>query len=379
MYIIDEKELKASRIYYESKIPNIVMVSFLTISLIIIISVCFIFIAPYNVVLKTKCELKFKNDVLTIKPMISGPITFKGFQNGQKVNKGDILYMIDNSYYESEFENIDYEISEITKNIKNKEVILEELNLYKKNQKFIHSNNYEIKLILNEIKKLFLEYEYLKEIYLSNLAQYPSSISTIKLKELEQAMYKAEILLENQIAIQEKNIVESIDSYKKLLNEYKLKKSKLEYQYEQTIIRSPIDGYVEEIINISVGEILFSETFIAKIIPCDIENLRVVFYISQNEIAEINKGMEFNISFSKYPVTQYTTLKGHIEYISRDVIFNEDGFYTYKVDGIINSNTIKNYLTENKINLISGMIGEGKILIKTEPLYLYLLKQIGII
>lgn len=88
--------------------------------------------------------------------------------------------------------------------------------------------------------------------------------------------------------------------------------------------------------------------------------------------------MEFTLSFPKYPSSEYTSLKGYIDFIPKDSKLLQNGTAIYQVTGIIDSDTLIKRRNGNKVVLVPGMNATCKIITRTEPLYLFILEKLGI-
>ena len=62
--------------------------------------------------------------------------------------------------------------------------------------------------------------------------------------------------------------------------------------------------------------------------------------------------------------------------ISKDSILGTDGQPYFLITGVLNNVDFIDKRNKKKISLIPGMTGIARIKVRTEPLYVYLLKQI---
>lgn len=180
------------------------------------------------------------------------------------------------------------------------------------------------------------------------------------------------------------------------MNENESNISRLKTELSKTIIKSPVSGFAEELVYVSKGESIVSESRIAKIIPESFDEFsdesnaqetekgtgkigaeKVFIQVSQEDIADLKIGMEFHLSFAKYPSSEYSSAKGKITFVPKDLKLAENGESFYQVTGILDSGKLKNRRSKNEIFLVQGMKATCKILTRKEPLYLFLAEKLG--
>lgn len=187
-----------------------------------------------------------------------------------------------------------------------------------------------------------------------------------------------ELNLKSYTSTQKKIYLEERNSKTQELNEIISTISKLEKDFSNTIIKSPVTGYVEELFILAQDENVIAETQIAKVIPLNKGKIKANIQISIEDIADLKPNMEFTLSFPKYPSSEYTSLKGYIDFIPKDSKLLQNGNAIYQVTGIIDSDTLIKLRNGNKVVLVPGMNATCKIITRTEPLYLFILEKLGI-
>ncbi len=394
---VTEKELKSSRVYYELQIPPIVNKALFIITAIFFILILFVIFAPYNVVVKANAEIRSVENVAYITPLTSGIVTEKRFNSGDFVNQDDELYILENDYIYKEIETEEINKEEILKSLEKNRTLLSAVQSYEESGAFtFYSEDAfaipEINVLISEIKKLELEYKKAKSDYETENALFPKATSFSNVENAKKLADNTKLNLESYVHSQKKDFAENIKSESQSLNETESNISRLKTELSKTIIKSPVQGFFEEIVSVSKGENIVSETRIAKIIPeyVDKDNdertfeksaknevKKVYIQVSQEDIADLKNGMEFYLSFAKYPSSEYSGVKGKITFIPKDYMTFDNGEAFYQVKGILDSSKLKNRRNKNEIYLVSGMNATCKIITRREPFYLFLFEKLG--
>lgn len=390
---VTEKELKSSRVYYELQIPPIVNKALFAITAIFVILIFFVIFAPCNVVVKANAEIRSIENVAYITPLTSGIVSEKRFGSGDFVNKDDELYILENDYIYKEIEAAEISKDEILKSLEKNRTLLSAVQSYEENGAFpFYSEDDEsipeINVLVSEIKKLELEYKKAKSDFETENALFPKATSFSNVENAKKLADNAKLNLESYVHSQKKDFAENIKSESQNLKETESNILRLKTDLSRTIIKSPVQGFLEEIVSVSKGENIVSETRIAKIIPENInknnsiesenrEAKKVYIQVSQEDIADLKNGMEFYLSFAKYPSSEYSGVKGKITFIPKDYMSFDNGDAFYQVVGILNSAKLKNRRNKNEILLVPGMNATCKIITRKEPLYLFLFEKLG--
>lgn len=372
IHFLEGKELKYSRAYYELSVPDIVKRSVFLILGIIILIIIYIILAPYNVIVKADAQIRPSQDLVYITPITSGIVKEKLFKNGQKVATGQTLYVLDNTYIDRELETQVRKLDEYKGYVKKDQNILKFLKNYENQNANI---NYVVS-IENQIKKLKFELETCRFQYEVATKLFPQTISKMELQDAENNLNKAKIEFENYISDNLVKYTEELDYNNSVVSEIEANIEKLRVQLSQSVLKSTCDGYVEELQIINSGESIIAESKIARIIPESNGKLNIYIYVNVQDIAELHDEDEFTLSLPKYPSSNFSSIKGHLSNISKDSILGADGQPYFLITGILNNIDFIDKRNKKTIGLVPGMIGTARIKVRTEPLYVYLLKQI---
>ena len=157
----------------------------------------------------------------------------------------------------------------------------------------------------------------------ANIAQLKTQL------DLAETMYKKQTELWNKQIGSERQYLEAKANYESLQNQLK----NLNAQYDKAVLRSPINGYVENINN-KEGEFAMPGVHFMQIVSLD--QLYINAKISENYLPVIRKGEEVEITFSAYP----------------DLVLKEP---VYRVGNVINTSN-RTFLVQVKVANKSGLL-----------------------
>lgn len=374
IHFLEGKELKYSRAYYELSVPDIVKKSVFVILGIILLIIIYIIIAPYDVIIKSDAQIRPSKDLVYITPITSGTIKEKLFKNGQKVIAGQTLYVLDNAYINQELEMQFKRLKEYQEYVQKDKTILHFMKNYETENQ--NSNELYIYSLANQIKKLKLEMESCKFQYEAATKLFPQTVSKIELKETENKFNSAKIEFENFFSDNRVKYSEELEYNKSVISEIESNIAKLQLQMNQTVLKSTCDGYIEELQIINIGESIISESKIARIVPETNGELNVYINVNAQDIAELHADYKFTLSFPKYPSSNFSSITGRLLNISKDSILGTDGQPYFLITGVLDNIDFIDKRNKNTITLVPGMTATARIKVRTEPLYIYLLKQI---
>lgn len=374
IHFLEGKELKYSRAYYELSVPDIVKKSVFVILGIILLIIIYIIIAPYDVIIKSDAQIRPSKDLVYITPITSGTIKEKLFKNGQKVIAGQTLYVLDNAYINQELEMQFKRLKEYQEYVQKDKTILHFMKNYETENQ--NSNELYIYSLANQIKKLKLEMESCKFQYEAATKLFPQTVSKIELKEAENKFNSAKIEFENFFSDNRVKYSEELEYNKSVISEIESNIAKLQLQMNQTVLKSTCDGYIEELQIINIGESIISESKIARIVPEINGELNVYINVNAQDIAELHADDKFILSFPKYPSSNFSSITGRLLNISKDSILGTDGQPYFLITGVLDNIDFIDKRNKNTITLVPGMTATARIKVRTEPLYVYLLKQI---
>ena len=148
----------------------------------------------------------------------------------------------------------------------------------------------------------------------------------------------------------------------------------------RTEIKAPVYGIINKLNIVTVGAVVQPGASIMDIIPLD-DTLLVEGRIRPADIAFIRPNQQAVVKITAYDSSVYGSLKGHVERISADTIFDEKGDRTHQQPPPetfyrVIVRTDKNFLgaAEHPLPIIPGMVTTVEILTGEKSVLDYMLK-----
>ena len=140
-----------------------------------------------------------------------------------------------------------------------------------------------------------------------------------------------------------------------------------------------MDGYVQEIASLNVGDYLEANSEVLKIIPNDNENFRVEIWISPKDMGKIKVGQKVKYRLSAFPFFEYKGADGIITSIDHDIRKSEDGSRVYysvyaDIDRINFSNR-----HGDTFPIRAGLETDVRIVMEQKPIIYFILKKLDFI
>lgn len=184
---------------------------------------------------------------------------------------------------------------------------------------------------------------------------------------------EAERVMESKIAQDEKLFLEE---QTQILSELSQSRAQLTKQTDRSfrlIIRSPIDGYVQELAQKTKGEVVSPGELVAKIVP---EERRIVaeVKIDPYDIGHIKPGDTAEISISTFDPSIFGIASGQITVLSPSTFVTERGDAYYKAIISLDDNFVGEDQTKRFLH--AGMVVDAKIKTGSKSLMKYLLKPV---
>ena len=160
--------------------------------------------------------------------------------------------------------------------------------------------------------------------------------------ELELSKYKNEYLLNVNAKIDgySTQLSNDIIEYQKTVEKLDASLKELEIRYEDYIVKAPIDGVVQVIMEIAQQDLLLSGEEVCTIVPEAGSDFKVQLYVSNKDIASIQVGQKIKYHFLALPYREYGELTGKITNISADSRDDNRGASYYIVEASIDNKTV---------------------------------------
>lgn len=147
----------------------------------------------------------------------------------------------------------------------------------------------------------------------------------------------------------------------------------LEDRLDRTQVKSPVNGTIKQIMLTTQGGVVQPGMDLISIVPLE-DSLLIETKVRPSDIARLYPGQKAMVKFTAYDFTVYGGLEAELVHISADSISheNDESFYLVRVK------TYQNNLgsIENPLPIIPGMVAEVDILTGKKTLLSYLLKPI---
>ena len=142
---------------------------------------------------------------------------------------------------------------------------------------------------------------------------------------------------------------------------------------DRTIVRSPVNGTINQILINTIGGVVKPGMDLLEIVP-DGDKILIEARIKPSDIAYIYPGQRANVKFSAYDFSIYGGLKGKVKHVSANTITDERGNSFY----LVHIETDKSHLEKNgkPLEIMSGMTVDVDILTGKKTVMDFILKPI---
>ena len=256
------------------------------------------------------------------------------YVRGGKVAKGDLLYKLDTTVFAAQLQNLKAEHKDLTQKIKDSENLKKSFyagkNLCDKNDTVSYSR---FEAFLRNKEELDIQVQLARQAYRLEKGKPPvlTSPLNIKQKQLEYE-YAVSNLQSFNSSFLEKLNTENYE-YSLALSKSTEKIRQMESQYEFLNVYSPVDGYVQEIASLNIGDYVEAGKSVINIVPNDLKNFRVEILVAAKDMGKIKVGQKVKYRLAAFPYFEYQGALGKITAIDPD--------------------------SRNKQNLVAGTVMQG--------------------
>lgn len=367
-----------SKEFLELKIPAEVRTLLYLIVMLVASVFVLLFFGKIDEVIKSDGIVRTEENVSSVKNVIAGKIINKAYKPGQKVSKGEFLYEIDPSIYETQRNNLVSEKENLESRIKGNDALLKS---YKKNKNLVEKSDELTYTRYESYRKNVEKLEIQKNISYEALVdeqKQPLSLrneKNIRQRKMEYEYNKTNLESYSADFIKTLNQEkEEIDlSYSKTLQEI----TKLDSQYNFLKIYAPMDGFVQENSSLNVGDYLEGGAAVLNIIPNDERNFRVEIHISPKDIGKIKPGLKVKYRLSAFPFFEYKGAEGVVTSVDPDIRTSSGGngalFYVVyaDLDRVIFTNR-----HGESFPVRAGLETNCRIVLETQSIITYALRKI---
>lgn len=256
-----------------------------------------------------------------IKSLVSGTVSSIFIKENQKVQKNQIILTLNTNVLDEKLKFVNYKINEKKNNVfdlnmlisksSNRSINIGSFKTMHYKSEYLYYKNKIRENIHNQTKskKEVERYRYLNK-------QKLASLSELEYKELKFKNLKIQndLLKDRHSAKWNKDLLSDQLEIKKMNAQHEQFKK----ERELYIIKSPINGTIEEFSGISIGS--FVQTGQQLIIISPEGDIIAELYVSPHDIGLLRKGIKANIQIEAYNYNQWGLIQGEINEISDDFI-----------------------------------------------------------
>lgn len=234
-----------------------------------------------------------------------------------------------------------------------------------------------IKTEIKEWNKLYKE-QLVDKIHIRNLEREKVVIDgEISANKSEILKINAQIIeINSQILFQDKSykdeLLRNLQDFNAKLIDLKERFRSLNEQLNRTEIKSPIDGFIIELMVNTIGGVVAPAQNLMGIIP-NKDDFIIETKLQTSDIDSVSVGLLADIRFSAFNTNQSKSIDGEVIYVSADSLKDVNGFEYYEIKVKITKKGLQE-LKENNLFLLSGMPVEIAIKTSERTMLSYLLK-----
>lgn len=145
---------------------------------------------------------------------------------------------------------------------------------------------------------------------------------------------------------------------------------------EDAHVIAPIDGVVSMFGEMNVGDLIQAGTDIATVLPVSDGEHRVMLFVSNADISDIEVGQKINFRFAALPFADYGEMSGRITKISTDAISSEPGQSIFIVEAEMDGGSLYNR-NGVEATIRVGMVCDARVITNTQSVIHWVLERLG--
>ena len=340
-------ELKESKLIYDRKPPAFGIIMTLLTLIFVVGALLWAGLSTKTYVVKASAIVDNESKV-NVMNSVSGKVKTLNVTEGQSVNEGDVIIVLDSFETELRIAQIQAMVDLYDNKISNLQKMVDFINDYDisdENTKINPFNSSDIDTMkLYSDAQSFINYDaQLKKQKEEAGEEYnQSDLDNLKSQFLGQQGYT------------------QLDEY---INQKSQQNSQLQ-MYQNSLsaytVRALQSGTIHLTAGLTEGTVLQAGTLLGNITESNKDKLYFNAVVSATERSKLSVGSSVEIAVSGAMQTEYGTFTGKVVSIDNDATQTEDGQVFYRVKIVSNSNELKDK-HGNKIQLELGMIGECRI------------------
>lgn len=372
-----QNKMVYSKEFLQIKVPFETSILLYSVVLFFIVAICLVVFGKTDDVVKTSGIIRTNQNVSSVKNAVSGKISEKYYFPGMKIEKGEILYKIDSSVYDSELKSLESEKKLLHKKLTGTNELLQS---YNAEENLVSKENVaSFSRFENFIKnRQKLEFQLkIAEKALNDERTLPESLkvpSNLEQKNLEYEYYKKELeSYESEVYSELNTEKQELElSFEKCLQEIK----QLNNQLELLSISAPVSGFVQEVSSLNIGDYIEYGKTVLNIIPDDSKNFRVELQISPKDIGKIHEGLKVKYRLSAFPYFEYKGAEGKITSVDSDIRSAENGYFYYSAYADIDRTEFSSR-TSGTFPIRAGLESNCRIVLERNSILFFILKKMN--
>ena len=323
-----QNDMALSKEFFLLEVPKETIVLFYAIVMVVLTVLGIIIFGKVDDVVKVNGIVRTRENVSYVNNVIGGKIMEMNYKPGSHVAKGDFLYRLDPSVYNAQHDNLVSENENLAERLKGLDMLI---NSYRQGRNLVDKENCVAYTKFESFLQTKEELRIQKEIAYQNYQEEkikPSSLRserTVKQRKLE-SDYS-----ETALKSYEANFIQSLyaeeDELQLLYDKNCQEILKLNSQYDFLSIYAPVDGFVQEISLLNIGDYIEAGKNILNIIPDDSAHFRVEMHIPSKDMGKITEGLKVKYRLSAFPFFEYQGASGVITAIDPDIRMTDGSMY----------------------------------------------------
>jgi membrane fusion protein, peptide pheromone/bacteriocin exporter len=375
MVLQHQNDMMYSREFFLLEIPEEINVLFYTVCVLFTVAAGIVTFGRIDDVVKVSGIVRTKENVSSVKNVIAGKIIEIDYKPGQKVCRGDILYKIDPSIYNAQRESLTAE----QKDLKIKQEGIQSLiTSYARNKNMVSRKNpaayTRFKSYLKQKQELLVKLQIAEQLYKDEINNPPvlKNMKNIEAGKKEYELAQAE--LDSCKADFIAKLYSENDSLDLAYKTNTQNLAKIDNQYLFLLIRSPVDGYVQEISSLNTGDYIEADKSVLNIVPNDKKSFRVEIQIPPKDMGKIKSGMKVKYRLSAFPYFEYQGAEGKITAVDPDIRSGSSNSLYYSVYADIDRIEFSNR-HGNSFPIRAGLETNVRIVLETNTILYFILKK----
>lgn len=375
--IEDLKLLPQTHDFFDTRVSKSIPVFIITVIIMCAAFLIWASLARMDDVVKANAVLRPTENISELKCLVNGEISLKNYTQNQNVKKGDLLLSVDYTSEQLELETIENQLIRYESELSDYQNLLEFIQNNTSPQDPSEHLKNKIKSYVSEYNKIDLQVKDIQNKYAAENSMPESMRLPQKITELKNQLEQAEFSFSNWKNNQLLQINENINSYDEKIQTLKLRRTTLKRNIKNANLYASIDGSIDEILAMNVGDYVVGGTNILRIIPNENEHLKAEIVLDASKIARLKTGQIVKLRFPGLPPSSFGQLRGTISLIPADITVSSNNPVF-----LVEADIPEPFLFANngeKINLRSGLSAEARIIISRDSVMKMILRKLDFV